>query len=666
MRILEVGAGTGSMTGQILSCLGDQRDGGVRFIEYTYTDISPAFFDKARTRFSQFADRMEWKTFDLERDATEQGFETAAYDVVFAGSVLHATADLTATLQNVRKLLKPGGRLVLLEVVAAESVVTNFAFGLLPGWWRCSEPWRKSCPAITEQQWDDVLRRSGFSGTDLVLRDYSSDACHIASIMVSTVSSSLGTIAPGDAAPSRRLFLVVTSGSDQAEFGLLVNSMQAQLPGWDMQALSLDRVQDTALAGDDVVISLLEAETPFLANMAESEFETLKDLIKRTCKLLWVGVAGMDNNQYPYYSLMQGSLRSMRSENVDKQIVSLSIESDASDHDHASHVLTVFRAAFASPTPSPELEYRVLEGQLTTVRAFEEKPLNARVRSLTSAEPRCQAWQDMPPAKLTVGNPGCLDSLEFIKDPIYETDLGPDEIEIEAKAWGLSFREVFVGLGRLTGDDDMGYDCSGVVTRVGSGCDGTIKPGDHVCGVSLGCMRTFPRAPSAAVVKIPGTLSFEAAASVVAPGITAYYSLSQVGRLRKGEKVLIHSASGSTGQMAIWVAKSVGAEIFATVGFDDKKQLLIDEFGLPADHIFYSRNTSFSQGVLRVTKGYGVDVVLNSLSGDGLRASWECMAPYGFYRDWKSRYHVQLRSPDGRVSTERQLHRRRLASHSSV
>lgn len=61
--------------------------------------------------------------------------------------------------------------------------------------------------------------------------------------------------------------------------------------------------------------------------------------------------------------------------------------------------------------------------------------------------------------------------------------------------------------------------------------------------------------------------------------------------------------------------------MFATVGFDEKKQLLMDEFGIPEHHVFYSRNTSFAEGIMRVTKGYSVDVVLNSLSGYGLRAS---------------------------------------------
>lgn len=70
--------------------------------------------------------------------------------------------------------------------------------------------------------------------------------------------------------------------------------------------------------------------------------------------------------------------------------------------------------------------------------------------------------------------------------------------------------------------------------------------------------------------------------------------------------------------------------MLATVGTDGKKQFLTDTYGIPADHIYSSRDpTSFARGVKRVTSGRGVDVVFNSLSGEGLVASWECIAPYG-------------------------------------
>ena len=144
-----------------------------------------------------------------------------------------------------------------------------------------------------------------------------------------------------------------------------------------------------------------------------------------------------------------------------------------------------------------------------------------------------------------------------------------------------------------------------------------------------GCMCMYPRAPANAVFKLLDSVSFHDAVAALNPGMTAYHALVNIASLKKGEKILIHSASGSTGQMAVAIARRAGAEIFATVGFPEKKQLLMDKFGITADHIFYSRNTSFAQGVMRMTNGYGVDVVLNSLSGDGLRASWECIAPYG-------------------------------------
>ena len=83
------------------------------------------------------------------------------------------------------------------------------------------------------------------------------------------------------------------------------------------------------------------------------------------------------------------------------------------------------------------------------------------------------------------------------------------------------------------------------------------------------------------------------------------------------------------GQAAIQIAKYLGATIFATAGSKEKRQLLTEELGIPADHVFNSRDLSFTKGILRLTKGKGVDVVLNSLSGEALRKTWECVATYG-------------------------------------
>ena len=87
--------------------------------------------------------------------------------------------------------------------------------------------------------------------------------------------------------------------------------------------------------------------------------------------------------------------------------------------------------------------------------------------------------------------------------------------------------------------------------------------------------------------------------------------------------------STGLGQAALQLAKNIGAEIFVTVGSTEKRRLLIDEYDIPEDHIFNSRDTTFAKGILRITNGRGVDVVLNSLAGEALRKTWECIAMFG-------------------------------------
>lgn len=102
-----------------------------------------------------------------------------------------------------------------------------------------------------------------------------------------------------------------------------------------------------------------------------------------------------------------------------------------------------------------------------------------------------------------------------------------------------------------------------------------------------------------------------------------------LGRLEPDDKVLIHAAAGGVGQAAIILAKMVGAEIFATVGSPSKKQFIMEQYGIPENRIFYSRDASFGPAIRRETNGKGVDVVVNSLAGDILRETWETLAHFG-------------------------------------
>jgi NADPH:quinone reductase-like Zn-dependent oxidoreductase len=129
--------------------------------------------------------------------------------------------------------------------------------------------------------------------------------------------------------------------------------------------------------------------------------------------------------------------------------------------------------------------------------------------------------------------------------------------------------------------------------------------------------------------KISDDASFDDMASMPLAFSTAVYGLLHLGRLRKGETVLIHSATGGVGLAAIQIAQMVGAEIFATVGTEDKREFLKTVYGLDDAHIYNSRSTSFAAGIMEATGGRGIDVALNSLVREFLKASWSVMAYNG-------------------------------------
>ncbi|RDA90122.1 hypothetical protein CP533_2570 [Ophiocordyceps camponoti-saundersi (nom. inval.)] len=633
MRIVEVGAGTGGMTRLVTGTLLDleARTGQRRFAEYVYTDISPAFFEAARTEFSAFAERIAFRTLDVERQPVDQGLEVGSFDVVIAGSVLHATPDLAATLANVRALLRPGGLLVLQEVTRPDGASANVSFGCLEGWWLSSEEWRRLSPLLTAPRWDEVLRGSGlFSGSELTLRDYESADSHFSSIIVSAAAggdqSDVGT-----GLGSCVVFLVDQNSKEQQALAAAIGK---RYPDFEVRYLEDLVAGEWVACTDETVVSLVEVGRSFLALPSEAEFRGLQRLVRGAERLLWVTSLTDDD---PRAALATGLLRSLRSEDSDKRLVSLVVESGCSAGGEARHVAGVLRACFGSAVGSSvELEFVVRDGMLTIGRLEQEAALERERVARIRPQLRQETWRASPtgdgcraPAlALEVGTPGMLDTLRFGADDEAETELGPDEVEVEAEAWPVSFRDVFIALGRL-GSEKLGFECVGTVTRTGMDCADSFRLGERVVMTAPGCMRSHPRAHSSAVLRLPDGVSALDAVAAVSPLTTAWHALVNVARLRPGELVLIHAAAGATGQMAVAVARFLGAQVIATVGSEAKRELVTKLFDIAAERVLYSRDTTFAAGVRRLTDGRGVDVVLNSLSGDMMRASWECIAPYG-------------------------------------
>jgi zearalenone synthase (highly reducing iterative type I polyketide synthase) len=228
-----------------------------------------------------------------------------------------------------------------------------------------------------------------------------------------------------------------------------------------------------------------------------------------------------------------------------------------------------------------------------------------------------------------------LNTLHFVPED-ESTALAPladNEVELEVRASGINFRDIMGSMGLLavTG---IGQEASGVVVRTGRlGAEiASLKPGDRVSTLTAGGTHaTRIRCDYRVAQMIPDTMSFEDAAAVPVTHCTAYYALVRLAHLRRGQSVLVHAAAGGTGQAAVQLAKHMGLVVYATVGTDKKRRLMIDEYGIPEEHIFSSRDGSFVKGIERVTGGRGVNCVLNSLSGELLRLSFSCLATFGTF-----------------------------------
>ncbi|NUU25390.1 MAG: class I SAM-dependent methyltransferase, partial [Streptomycetaceae bacterium] len=164
-RILEVGAGTGATSAVVLPALDAA---GLAVREYRYTDLSRAFLDHAERSYGPGRPYLAYGILDIERSPVEQGIDLGGYDVVVAANVLHATRDIRTTMRNVKAALKRGG-LLLLNEVTANTLLNQFTFGLLEGWWRFDDPESRvtGSPILSVDGWRAVLAEVGFGPVSL-------------------------------------------------------------------------------------------------------------------------------------------------------------------------------------------------------------------------------------------------------------------------------------------------------------------------------------------------------------------------------------------------------------------------------------------------------------------------------------------------------------------
>ena len=328
MNVLEIGAGTGGATKGIF------KECNQWFSSYTFTDISNGFFERAQDIFQDHADRMNFKVLDIEKDTRSQGFQDHSYDLIVASFVLHATAKLEHTMRNVRRLLKPGGYVLMAEVTNNDPIRGGFIFGALPGWWLGADDGRVLSPCVSSAQWDDILRRTGFSGADAITSELdrfpypgSIIASQAVDPQVDFLRRPLSAPYPQDLG-RRQLERLLIIGGASLKSRVLVEELseilRSSYPQIDRIA-TVGEISSQYLSSQTTILSLAEIDKPVFKDINAQDFGGLKQLFSRDCTMMWITQGR--RAQVPESNMIYGFARSQQWEVPGLHIQFIDLES---------------------------------------------------------------------------------------------------------------------------------------------------------------------------------------------------------------------------------------------------------------------------------------------------------------------------------------------------
>ncbi|KAK2003329.1 mycocerosic acid synthase [Colletotrichum falcatum] len=595
MKFLDISNGACASAKRVLSTL-DRR-----FAQYDLVDSSSTFLEDAQTSISEEGN-VQFKIVDVKAEPASQGLELSSYDVLIAPVAAIPNTDIDGVLGRFLSLLKPEGKLVLTE--ARSKAIAKI--------------------------WGTCLTRNGFASVDATLGDQGS----------LVLISSAPLQESSNRAVTSGVYYVVGNISSDAQC-LVAEKLASSLveKGVAAKTVTIEQYAQLTVGASEQEIAesncilLSELEAPLLASASEDVLAAVKTMTAGK-RLLWA-----HKEESPETALVNGFAATIRLERPELELVTITFQPHESADSVADRIFEIDQSILSDTGPY-ETAYKVFNGSIAVPRLVEASAVTRHIKQIPNDTISEVAFGADPsrPLRLQIQHVGLLSSLRFTDDHLYDTPLEASEVEFRTMATAVNFKDLAVMLGKIQ-ETPVGLEAAGIVTRVGSGVT-RFKPGDRVFGFTFnGAFSTYGRGAEGTLAKVPDNQSFAEAAVIPIVYTTAYACLYDIGGLDKrtsrGQKatVLIHAAAGGVGQAAIQLAQREGAEIFATVGSLEKRDFIEKTYGLPRDHIFSSRDLTFKEGVLRMTGGRGVDIVINSLSGDTLRATWEILAPFGSFAE---------------------------------
>jgi len=649
LRILEIGAGTGGLTNYVLPRLSPDR------AEYIFSDLSPLFFNRAEQKFFDYP-FIKYQVLDIEKDPQTQNFVPHSFDMILASDVLHATKNLRESLNNVRTLLAPHGLLFLLELEKSPPW-SDVVFALTEGWWRFTDAdLRTSDPFMDRDSWLRLFLEMGFedpAALPSATKEGEEGQMVLAARNPATRSESVRPTPAVSKTDKPELWLIFEDRTGVSEF--LTKRLEESghrpvfvRPGEKFLQQSQNRFEIRLDSPEDMQM-LIENLTGIVGGplagivhlwsldtkpAEHTTIDSLREDETRCCHTLMHLVQTLnkhrDDSVKPRLCLVTRGAQT-RSETQPVSIAQAPIWGIGQVIISEHHPLSCRMIDLSPEGKRQELD--ALFGELFAEDNEQEILLSGSARyvarvSRTSFPKQFRISKRRSSSfRVECPSPGILDNLTFRETKSQRARV--HEVVIEVKAVALNFRDVMKALGIYPTENEedtlLGDECSGRILSVGKRVN-HLKKGDEVIALGPGCLSSRATFHAASVFKKPPNLSFEEAVTVPTAFLTAYYALCHTGKMTKGEKVLIHAASGGVGLAAVQIARRFGAEIFATAGSNEKREFL-SAMGVP--FVMNSRSLEFADQILEMTKGQGVDIVLNSLSGERIAKGLSVLAPHG-------------------------------------
>ncbi|XP_071948884.1 probable polyketide synthase 1 [Antedon mediterranea] len=606
VRVLEIGGRMGGLAQYILEPL--KKYGEEKRVEYIFTDLSVTFFMHAESALEEYP-FVKYQQLDIEKDLASQGFVPGTVDFIVCMDTIHSVVDVNIALGRIRDLLTDDGLFLMYEATNTH-YVAELVFGSLELCW-VYQDFRTNTCWLSKEGWVQALVNNGFA--DVESETTTGEFFHsmfLGRKRSLTVHKGIKTI---DQNTECQRYLIFTDRKTNVVADCLSKCLSAEVI-----------IQPLTDINKGILINNTETDKTEVIYLWNSNDSNCHDLFKlfqqvdnssEAFQKIWVITTDSNNrSQNIEGSKAIGVVRAITNQ-FNAPVYSIDIESKSSSRAQAE-----LAAKYIMSYDHKEREIAIRDGAYFYPRII---PTNINMESVSTNK---KYWQ------LTQSSSSALASLDDL-GVSYLNEMIPDDgkVLVRIKSAALNFKDVMMALGMLnalikTEEKQFGLELSGIVEKVGKGVV-NLKEGDEVIGFGDHCFASHSICDAQLVVKKPSNLTWDESSGIGIIFSTSYHSLIERANLQPGETVLIHSACGGVGLSAIQVARMAKANIICTAGSVKKREYLKEKLGIR--YVSDSRSDEFYNDIMQWTSGRGVDVVLNSLSGDLLVKGIECLAPGG-------------------------------------